>query len=208
MNGTQIVSASDFINVPPSWTIIGTGDFNGDGETDILWRNANGDVAIWLMNGTQVISAVDLGNVPASLTIAETGDFNGDGKTDILWRGPTGRRRDLVHERHADPFRSRSRQCAHELDDPRRQRRLMRQRNRHAVDATLAGPRAMRSRQYVRPVLAFARRNVAPRRSPASSSSTRKAAAQGYGCESGNRRKPKGSAWLRTPTCGRAPPRR
>lgn len=38
-------------------------------KTDILWRNANSDVAIWLMNGTQVLSAPDLGNVPTSWTI-------------------------------------------------------------------------------------------------------------------------------------------
>ena len=29
--------------VPTSWHIAGTGDFNGDGRDDILWRNDNGD---------------------------------------------------------------------------------------------------------------------------------------------------------------------
>ena len=78
------------MGVPNSWSVVGQRDFNGDGKTDLLWRNTNGDLAIWLMNGTQVSSGVDLGNVPTSWTVAGTGDFNGDGKGDILWRDTSG----------------------------------------------------------------------------------------------------------------------
>ena len=67
-----------------------THDFNGDGKSDILWRNSDGDVDIWLMNGTQILSATDLGNAPVSWSIAGTGDFNGDGKSDILSRNTNG----------------------------------------------------------------------------------------------------------------------
>jgi Domain of unknown function (DUF4347)/FG-GAP repeat len=38
-------------------TTAGTGDFNGDGKADILWRNDNGAAAIWGMNGAAVVSA-------------------------------------------------------------------------------------------------------------------------------------------------------
>jgi hypothetical protein len=76
--------------VPTSWSIVGTGDFSGTGNTDILWLDPAGDVAIWFMNGTQVVSTPVLGNVPTSWTIVGTGDFNGDGKTDILWRNANG----------------------------------------------------------------------------------------------------------------------
>jgi photosystem II stability/assembly factor-like uncharacterized protein len=63
-------------------------DFNGDGRSDIMWRNAvTGEDYLWFMNGTQI------GSHGATLTLADTawkvagtGDFNGDAKADIVWR--------------------------------------------------------------------------------------------------------------------------
>ena len=90
----QVLSATDLGVVPTSWAIAGTGDFNADGKSDILWHNSNGDTSIWLMtaSGTQVqvLSTTDLGVVPTSWNVAVTGDFNGDGKSDILWRNTNG----------------------------------------------------------------------------------------------------------------------
>ena len=51
------LAAADPRQRATSWAIVGTGDFNGDGKGDILWRNSDGDVGIWLMNGTQISSA-------------------------------------------------------------------------------------------------------------------------------------------------------
>jgi len=74
-----------------NWNIVGTGDFNGDGQSDILWRNATtGQNRAWYMNkilyaGSGAIEP----DLDLSAIIAGTGDFDGDGKSDILWRNTT-----------------------------------------------------------------------------------------------------------------------
>ena len=77
----------------PGWTVAATGDFNGDGRVDILWRNTtNGALSDWLgtANGGFVNNDAHAAtSAPTSWTIAGTGDFNGDGITDILWRNTT-----------------------------------------------------------------------------------------------------------------------
>src|SRR6266699_3124922 len=65
-----------------------SGDFDGDGKADILWRNAlTGENYIWLMNGL-TIAAQGLVNVvdDPAWQVQGVGDFDGDGKADILWR--------------------------------------------------------------------------------------------------------------------------
>jgi Alpha/beta hydrolase domain/FG-GAP-like repeat len=90
VNGSQ-VTANMLGNVPSNWTLAGVGDFNGDGFTDILWRDAtDGAVAIWFLNGTAMDSVAGFSGVPANFQIAQTGDYNGDGKTDILWNDGSG----------------------------------------------------------------------------------------------------------------------
>ena len=43
-------------NPGPSWHIQGTGDFNGDGKSDILWQGDDGTPAIWFMDGMNFLS--------------------------------------------------------------------------------------------------------------------------------------------------------
>jgi hypothetical protein len=52
-------------DVPSTWQIQGVADYNGDGLSDILWRNANGDVYIWLASASAPNSFVghDMGVV-------------------------------------------------------------------------------------------------------------------------------------------------
>jgi hypothetical protein len=81
-------------NAGLDWHIVGTGDFNGDGLSDVLWRNDNGDVTDWLGQAGGGFAS-NFGNafyqVDNSWRVAGTSDFNGDGITDILWRSDSGR---------------------------------------------------------------------------------------------------------------------
>ena len=65
-----------------------THDFNGDGKSDILWRDTSGDTVVWLMNGANLLQ---FGShyVPGWSIVGQR-DFNGDGMTDILWRDSSG----------------------------------------------------------------------------------------------------------------------
>jgi len=67
MNGAQVTSLG-VGNAPTVWSIVETGDFNGDGKSDILWHDTSGNVAIWFMNSAQVTSA-GVGNAPTVWSI-------------------------------------------------------------------------------------------------------------------------------------------
>jgi hypothetical protein len=73
MNGTSIISATTLGNLPTSWNIAETGDFNGDGRSDILWVYNSGDVGIWFMNGTNVSSVTFYGSVGTNWTVQALG---------------------------------------------------------------------------------------------------------------------------------------
>jgi len=80
-------------NLPTSWHVAGTGDFNGDGRDDVLWRNDNGALTDWLgqQNGGFVSNDLNaLANLPTSWQVVGTGDFNSDGRDDIIWRRTDG----------------------------------------------------------------------------------------------------------------------
>jgi M6 family metalloprotease-like protein len=70
------------------WELCGTGDFNNDGQVDLVWRNkVDGRNGVWYMDGA-IMSSVGwldpVGNLDWDLR--GTGDFNSDGKVDLIWR--------------------------------------------------------------------------------------------------------------------------
>jgi Calx-beta domain/FG-GAP-like repeat len=65
-------------------------DFDGDGKSDILWRNTDGSIATWQQNGSITISG-SVGKLSSDWTIAGTGDFNGDRNADLLLSNTDGR---------------------------------------------------------------------------------------------------------------------
>ena len=92
MNGTSLASLATVnpgVVSDTNWKIMGVGDFNGDGQPDILWHHqTTGTLSAWLMNGTNLaaLGTVNPGVVSdTNWKIVGVGDFNGDGQPDILW---------------------------------------------------------------------------------------------------------------------------
>ena len=91
MNGTTMISSTLVGGNPgTTWHVKGSGDFDGDGKSDIVWQNDSGQAAIWLMNGATVTSGAALSNPGVTWHIKGTGDFDGDGNADILWQNDSG----------------------------------------------------------------------------------------------------------------------
>jgi autotransporter-associated beta strand protein/probable HAF family extracellular repeat protein len=68
------------------WSGFGVGDFNNDGNSDLLWTNNNGQVAIWDLNGPNLAGfGIPAGQMGAEWYVAAIADFNGDHKSDLLW---------------------------------------------------------------------------------------------------------------------------
>lgn len=97
MNGATV---SETVNLVPNgvtdplWKAVGVGDFNGDGNSDLLWRHmGTGSLTTWLMNGLSRIISAPL----SPMTVRDQGwqigavvDANGDGKPDIVWEHTDG----------------------------------------------------------------------------------------------------------------------
>jgi hypothetical protein len=89
MNGNSIIGGGAVSPNPgPSWTEIGAGDFNHDGQSDILWQNAStGQVSIWEMSGNKVVGGGPLTSNPGPVWKAiGTGNFNDDDICDVLFQ--------------------------------------------------------------------------------------------------------------------------
>ena len=92
-NGFALVATDAAGNVSASVTttvalVEARNDFNGDGRSDMLWRDDAGQVSNWLAttSGGFNNNAGSVMAMGSDWKVAGTGDFNGDGREDILWR--------------------------------------------------------------------------------------------------------------------------
>lgn len=73
-----------------NWRVVGSGDLNGDGHVDLVWRHQiDGWLVAWFLSGTQLISSEFL-SIPKvddlNWNVEAVGDIDGDGKADLIWR--------------------------------------------------------------------------------------------------------------------------
>jgi sugar lactone lactonase YvrE len=72
----SVTSSGAILRVSPT-------DFNGDGRSDPLWRNAgNGEIRTWVPIG----GSIGFGAEAGGWTVIGVGDFDGDGRAEPLWR--------------------------------------------------------------------------------------------------------------------------
>jgi len=79
-----------------NYQIAGTGDFDGNGTTDVIWRNpTTGQIDEWHMVNGNWGGSIDLGTHGPDYQVAGVGDFNHNGTSDILWRNASTGQVDL-----------------------------------------------------------------------------------------------------------------
>ena len=55
MNGDVVDRYVTYPSAPAEWTLVGFGDFNADGRTDVFWYNFySGETSSWLLKGDTV----------------------------------------------------------------------------------------------------------------------------------------------------------
>lgn len=87
-NGTNLVGTAQITPAYDlNWQIVGTGDFNRDGQTDILWYHPTQGTAVWLMSGTTLTSSAMVNPThPAPWLPCAVGDMDNDGYPDVICR--------------------------------------------------------------------------------------------------------------------------
>jgi len=86
LDGSNILSSGG-LPAASGWDIVGSGDFDADGDRDLVWQQtSSGQPYLWFMQGNAIASSAALIAVPdAQWRIVAVGDLNGDGRADLFW---------------------------------------------------------------------------------------------------------------------------
>jgi hypothetical protein len=85
MRDGRYVTNHNLASTSGSWRINGVGDFDEDGDADVLWRHSDGGGG-HLGDGRRGVRHEPQHRLSAHLLADGVGDFDGDGDGDILWR--------------------------------------------------------------------------------------------------------------------------
>jgi hypothetical protein len=94
MDGPDAIGAVPFpasVGANSPWSLAGTGDIDGDGRAELLWRNGvNGALLAWYLTDAGTLAGTrDFGAVPTSFELRGTGDLDANGTADLVWFRPT-----------------------------------------------------------------------------------------------------------------------
>ena len=80
--------SASYVAMSADWRAVATGDFNGDGRDDVVWRRDDGmlTTSFGTVEGGLAANAGLMASVPSNWTIAGVADFDGNGTDDLLWR--------------------------------------------------------------------------------------------------------------------------
>jgi len=93
MNNNTPSTVAPLPFVPPDWHFKAAANFDTSGlpgDSDILWQNDNGAVALWQMNGTTLSGIHALPNPGPTWHVVGDNDFDGDHGDDILFQNDNG----------------------------------------------------------------------------------------------------------------------
>lgn len=92
MNGEEVLQSRPINVVQGEDWQLNLGDFDGDGKSDLFWRNPDllgGYNRVFLMDGFDIVSRPVHARLDNGFEIQVIGDLNGDDKDDIVWRNST-----------------------------------------------------------------------------------------------------------------------
>lgn len=86
MQGATIAGRGDLFS-GGQFRVVATGDFDGNGRADMLWKGPAGQLEFWLATASGIVSR-PFSAYPEGWEVVDTPDLDGDGKSDLVWYHP------------------------------------------------------------------------------------------------------------------------